>query len=143
VTDRRIPPDVADAIAATRQLAEARSVSIAALDGGLSNTNWLVDADGQRYVIRIAGHGAPPRARRTERAAAGAAAEAGIAPEIITFTSEGHSVVRFVEAAQPMTTDRFTSPDMLGRLADLLRRIHALAPIEGSSTPMSTSTPGS
>lgn len=135
MADEMIPPDVAGIIAITPVLAEAGSLSIRSLGGGLSNTNWLADADGQHYVIRIAGSGAPRSARRTERAAATAAAAAGIAPEIFTFTPEGHSVVRFVEAVEAMTSDRFTSPDMRGRLAALLRAIHELPPIHGAFDP--------
>lgn len=135
VTDQTVPSDVADVVAATPVLAAARSLSITALEGGLSNSNWLAEADGRRYVVRIAGQGAPPSARRTEELAARSAAAAGIAPEVVTFTPEGHSVVSFVEAVETMTSERFTSPVMVARVAGLLRAIHALPAIDGAFDP--------
>ena len=44
---------LADVIARVPVLAGAVDVSTSVLHGGLSNANYLVEADGARYVVRI------------------------------------------------------------------------------------------
>lgn len=74
--------------------------------------------------------------RTREEAALRRAAEAGIAPQLLLFTQpEGLSVTRYLTGAHPLTIDEFTAPDMVPRLAALLREVHALAPIEGVFDP--------
>jgi hypothetical protein len=67
------------------------------LAGGITNTNFLVDHAGRRYVVRIGGdidvHGV---LRRNELAASRAAHAAGIAPEVV-HAEPGALVLAFVD----------------------------------------------
>jgi thiamine kinase-like enzyme len=67
------------------------------LGGGITNTNFIVDDGGERFVVRIGDdipiHGVM---RFNEIAAARAAHAAGISPEIV-YTTDGVFVMRFVK----------------------------------------------
>ena len=67
------------------------------LDGGITNTNFIVNDRGQRFVVRVGDdipiHGVM---RFNELAAAHAAHAAGIYPEIV-YQAEGLFVMRFIE----------------------------------------------
>ena len=97
-------------------IADATEVSVATLPGGLSNRNYLVHADAERFVVRIgcANYEALGIDRRTEEAAVRRAHAAGFAPEILLFTQpEGHAVTRFVVDARSPTIEEFTSSAMV------------------------------
>ena len=108
------------------------------LPGGLSNTNYLVKADGDMFVVR---HGCDNAVslgidRRQEEAAARLAHDAGFAPEVVAFIQpEGHAVIRYLPDAEPPTIEEFTSPEMVERVARRMRDVHALPPINGVFDP--------
>lgn len=127
-----------DVIACVPEIARARHVEVGLLDGGLTNTNYLVDADGERFVVRIIGDNGPVlvRDRATEEAAMRRAEAAGITPEVILFIQpEGHMVTRYLDEAAPLTVGEFTAPETIPRLARRLRDVHALDPIDGTFDP--------
>ena len=73
--------------------------------------------------------------RLTERDAVLAASTAGIAPEVILFTlPEGHMITRFIEGRE-WTTDEFREPDVIRRVAQTMKRVHALPSISGTFSP--------
>ena len=128
------PIEVAGLVALVPVLSAAHSLKIKAIEGGLSNVNYLAVADGKKYVVRVASdpEGAYGIDRRREQLAAQRAATAGLTPEVIAFfVPEGHSVVRFVENAPHLSSEQFNSPSMIVRLAELLRSVHELEPIRG------------
>ena len=134
----RIDDPVREVVARVPVLADADELTAAPLVGGLSNANYLVTADGIRYVVRIAGESGPLLGidRTREEAVARRAARAGIAPEVIAFLHpEGHAVTRYVTSAHPLTFEEFASPTMIPRVADRLRDIHGLDPVDGSFDP--------
>ncbi len=95
------------------------------LGGGITNRNFKVSLDGAgTVVLRIGGKDTELLGidRRAEHAASLAAAELGIAPEVVTFVEpEGYLVTRFV-SGEPVGTEQ-----LRGRLAEvgaLLRRVH-------------------
>ena len=102
------------------------------LEGGITNRNWLVAVDGERYVVRSPGEGTALLGidREHEREAATRAASLGVGPEVVAFV-DGSLVTRFVEAARPLEADDLADPGSLGRLADLLRVVHDGPPISG------------
>ncbi len=125
-------------VARVPPIAGADRVAVRRLEGGLTNTNYLVDADGHRFVVRIIGDNGSVLVadRATEEAAMRRAEAAGIAPEVVLFTQpEGHMVTRYLSDAEPPTVAEFTSPAMIPRLARCLAGVHDLAPIAGVFDP--------
>ena len=113
-------------------------VSARLLSGGLTNTNYLLTADGERFVVRVSTANTAVLGidRAREAAALRRAGQAGIAPETVAFLlPEGHSVTRFLDGAQPFTPAEFSSPDTVQRVAARLRDIHALDPVIGTFDP--------
>ena len=82
-----IPIEVAGLVALVPVLSAAHSLKIKAIEGGLSNVNYLAVADGKKYVVRVASdpEGAYGIDRRREQLAAQRAATAGLTPEVIAF----------------------------------------------------------
>lgn len=131
-------PVFARLVADVPAISNAAEVSVSMLPGGLSNTNYLVNADGAMFVVR---HGCDNAEllgihRHREEAAARSAHDAGFAPEIISFTQpEGNAVIRYLPDANPPTIEQFTAPEMVVRVARRMRDVHALAPIDGVFDP--------
>ncbi len=97
------------------------------LGGGITNTNFVVTDRGQRFVVRIGDdipiHGVM---RFNELAAARAAAEAGLSPEIV-HAEPGALVMRHI-AGHTLCEEDVRDPAMLARLVPLIRRCHLEVP---------------
>jgi len=103
------------------------------LGGGITNQNFLVDVDGRRAVLRIAGKdtGLLGIDRRSEAAAARMAYEVGVGPEVIAFVEpEECLVTRFIDGS-PVPPERMREPAQIGRAAASLARVHDGRPIPG------------
>jgi thiamine kinase-like enzyme len=104
-----------------------RETSVSELSGGLTNTNYLVDAEGDRYVVRIPGASTELLAvdRENERHNAAAASATGVSPRIVEVLEDlDVMVIEFVEGTT-MSSERLRSPAMAPRIAASLRRLHA------------------
>jgi len=104
-----------------------RETSVSELSGGLTNTNYLVDAEGDRYVVRIPGASTELLAvdRENERHNATAASATGVSPRIVEVLEDlDVMVIEFVEGTT-MSSERLRSPEMAPRIAESLRRLHA------------------
>jgi thiamine kinase-like enzyme len=97
------------------------------LPGGLTNTNFVVEDRGRKYVVRIGGdipvHGI---VRSIELAASQAAAAAGISP-IIVHTEPGAMVMDFIEG-DTLTPEDMRDPQNLPRLVQIVRHTHRDVP---------------
>jgi thiamine kinase-like enzyme len=119
-------------------IANAVTVSVAMLPGGLSNTNYLVSADGEMFVVRRGCDNAESLGinRQAEEAAARYAHDAGFAPEVVAFLQpEGHAIIRYLPDAEPPTIEHFTAPEMVVRVARRMHDVHALPSIDGVFDP--------
>jgi thiamine kinase-like enzyme len=107
-----------------------RKLELEPLGGGITNRNFKVSVDGESFVLRIGGKDTELLGidRQAEHAATLAAAELGIAPEVVAFLEpEGYLVTRFVEGSV-LPPEEVRRPETLRRLADTLRRVHDGAP---------------
>ena len=97
-------------------------VTMARLEGGLTNVSFRVQHRGEEFVARC-GDDIPVHHifRDRERAAGTAAFQAGLSPEIV-HAEPGIQVLRFIEGRTFVEADLRTDPK---RLAALLRRVHA------------------
>jgi thiamine kinase-like enzyme len=125
-------------IARVPVLADADDLTIGVLHGGLSNANYLVEADGDSYVVRIGCENWDLLgiSRLREESAERTAVAAGISPELVAFFQpEGYSVTRFLKDAHAVPIERFTSRDMIPQICRVLHDVHALDPIDGVFDP--------
>ena len=125
-------------IARVPVLAGASELMVSMLPGGLSNTTYLVVADGVECVVRITGHNGEVLGIDREREAviARRAADAGIGPEVLDFfLPEGHSVTRYLADAHPLSESEFASADMIPRVAARLKQVHQLDPVDSVFNP--------
>ncbi len=93
------------------------------LGGGITNTNFVVDDQGKRYVVRV-GDDIPVHGimRFNEIAAARAAHAAGISPEII-YSADGVFIMQFVEG-HTLTEPDVREPRHLERIMRLIQVCH-------------------
>ncbi len=129
-----------EAIARVPMWRNARDLKTSPLGGGITNQNFRVDVGGESFVLRIGGEDTELLGidRQHEYAANVAAAGIGIAPEVIYFIEpEGYLVTRFLNA-RPIPRDEMQKPENIRRVAQTLKRIHALAPIPGKFSPFRT-----
>jgi len=97
------------------------------LGGGITNTNFVVHAHGERFVVRI-GEDIPLHGvmRFNEIAAARAAHAAGISPEVV-YHEPGAFVMRFIEG-RTLTEEDVREPAMLERIVPLIHACHREIP---------------
>ena len=97
------------------------------LDGGITNTNFIVDDQGERFVVRVGDdipiHGVM---RFNEIAAARAAHAAGISPEIV-YNTNGVFIMRFIEG-QTFTEQEVRKQQNLERIIPLIQACHTEIP---------------
>jgi len=104
---------------------------------GLTNVNYRVSVDGERFVLRVSGQNTEQLGinRQHEIAGLQAAAAAGIAPELVAFLMpEGHLVTRWVDGCH-WDVATFRTPDNVRLLTETVKRIHALAPSAAAFSP--------
>jgi thiamine kinase-like enzyme len=105
-----------------------RAPEVAPLQGGITNRNYLVTVSDERFVLRLAGQDTHLLGidRAAERAAAEAAAAAGVGPEVVAAVPElGCLVTRFVEGAAIPIED-LRRDDVLGPVVRSVRAIHEI-----------------
>ena len=128
------------AIRRVPQWAGAQDLRTTFISGGITNLNYRVDMGGESYVLRIGGadSGLLGIQRECEYAANRAAASVGIAPEVVYFMQpEGWLVTRFI-SGRPLSPEEIGQPANIRRVAEALRRIHALPPIPLTFSPFRT-----
>lgn len=104
-----------------------QEVSVSELSGGLTNTNHLVEAGEDRYVVRIPGASTELLAvdRANERHNAAAAATTGVAPRVLEVLEDVDvTVIEYIEGTT-MSSERLRDRESTPRIASSLRRLHA------------------
>ena len=110
-----------------------RARVVGTLDGGLTNRNVLVDVDGERFVVRVAGADTHLLEidRHVERLANERAAALGFAARVVAFvTPECSLVTEFVEGAT-LTAADVAEPQRLAAISAALRAFHDSGPLPG------------
>jgi thiamine kinase-like enzyme len=117
-----------------------RPLTLTPLSGGITNRNYLVEAEGVRvrYVIRLAGNDTHLLgiSREVEHAATVAAAGVGVGPEVTAFIRpQGYLLTRFIEGV-PVTDEAVHRSETILRVADSIRRVHDGPAIPGLFIPL-------
>ncbi len=97
---------------------------------GLTNQNYRITVDGERFVLRISGQNSGRLGidRTCELEALKKVAAAGIGPDVVEYLlPEGHLVTRWVEGRH-WEVDEFRTPAHVRLLIETIKRIHALQP---------------
>jgi thiamine kinase-like enzyme len=105
-------------------------LSVAPLEGGLTNTNYKVVTAGGAYVVRISNKDSSLLAidRENELHNTIAAADTGVgAPVVAALPEHDALVLEFLEGRSLTATD-LRQGDRLGLVADACRRLHAARP---------------
>jgi thiamine kinase-like enzyme len=97
------------------------------LVGGITNTNFIVSDQGERFVVRI-GNDIPIHGvmRFNEIAAARAAHAAGLSPEVV-YSEEGLFIIRFIEG-QTFGEQEVRKQQNLERIVPLIQACHTEIP---------------
>jgi len=104
-----------------------RRVTPQPLGGGISNHNFLVEDRGERFFVRIGEDFEVHNVlRRFELAASRAAHAAGLSPEVV-YAEPGAMVFRYIDG-RTLAPEDVRDPEMLGRIAALLRTCHRELP---------------
>jgi thiamine kinase-like enzyme len=117
----------ADDAVASVSLWKGESVHVSPLSGGLTNENYLVEANGARYVMRIPGQSTELLAidRANEVFNTLAAASTGIGPRVHEFVRQGDVMVLEFIDGPTMSAQTLRSKEMAARMAASFRRLHA------------------
>jgi thiamine kinase-like enzyme len=121
------------AIARLPHWAGRSDIKASSLSGGITNSNYRIDVDGESFVLRIAGADTELLGidREHEYRANLAAGELGVAPEVFYFIRpEGYLVTRFIDG-RPLLPDEMRKPESLRRVMQVVRQIHAMPEIPG------------
>ena len=95
---------------------------------GLTNANYRITVDGERFVLRVSGKNTQHLGinRQHEVAALKTAAALGIAPEVYAFLlPEGHLVTRWVDGRH-WTSIEFRTPEHVRLLTETVKRVHVM-----------------
>ncbi len=104
---------------------------------GLTNTNYLVTVNRDRFVLRVSGNNTGHLGinREYEFDVLSAASEAGIgAPVAYYLLPEGHLVTRFIDGHH-LTLEEYRTPENIQRIVKTVRRLHALPPTQATFSP--------
>jgi thiamine kinase-like enzyme len=116
----------ADEAAARVSLWGGRDVAISPLSGGLTNENYLVEVDGERYVMRLPGRSTELLAidRENEVFNTKAAATTGVGPRVLEHVPGIDVMVLEFIAGTTMSAKALQAPAMPARMAESFRRLH-------------------
>ena len=134
--DARTAPEVQTLLARIPLLAGATNLHVAPLQGvvSLNNAVCRVTVGPNAYLLRVASQTASLLGirRSEERAAAQAAAQAGVGPEILYADDAGNLLMPFL-VGRHWQPDEFHDPANMARLMHTLRRLHEVkkVPAEG------------
>jgi thiamine kinase-like enzyme len=104
-----------------------KALSVQAISGGLTNTNYRVEVDGLPYFVRIPGESTELLAvdRENEYFNSCAAAEAGVGPKVLFYLPAHQVMVLEFIHGKTMTREDLNRPGMPLRMAESIKKLHA------------------
>ncbi len=135
-----MPISIQQAINRIPPWAQASSLTVAALPGGITNFNYRVDVGAESFVVRIAAEHAALLGidRRREYRCTVAASRTGVAPDVVYFLPDVDVLVtRFIEGRRPSAAE-LVRPEMMQRVVDSMQRFHGGPSFDGFFSPFRT-----
>jgi thiamine kinase-like enzyme len=116
----------ADEVAKKVTLWRGKAVKVSPLSGGLTNENFLVEAGGERYVMRVPGQSTELLAidRENEVYNTKAAATTGIGPRVLEHVPGLDILVLEFIPGSTMSASSLKSKNMAARMAASFHRLH-------------------
>lgn len=114
----------------------ASSIQVEPL-AGLTNTNYRVTVDGEKFVLRLSGQNTAYLGidRGQEARVLAAVSEAGIGAQVAYCQlPEGHLVTRYIPGHH-LTLEEYRTPENIGRILKTLKRTHALPLVDVRFSP--------
>ena len=104
-----------------------RKVEVSPLSGGLTNENYLVEVDGERYVMRLPGQSTELLSidRENEVYNTKAAAETGIGPRVLEHVADLDVMVLEFIPGPTMSAETLQSVHMARRMASSFKTLHS------------------
>ncbi len=104
-----------------------KALKVSPLSGGLTNENYLIEANGERYVMRLPGTSTELLSidRVNEVFNARAAASTGIGPEVLEHVPQLNIMVLEFIDGPTMSAPALQSERMARRMAKSFKRLHA------------------
>jgi thiamine kinase-like enzyme len=104
-----------------------KPLSMQAISGGLTNTNYRVEVEGQPYFVRIPGASTELLAvdRENEYLNSCAAAKAGVGPQVLYYLPEHQVMVLEFIQGRTMTREALNQPGLPARMAKAIQKLHA------------------
>jgi thiamine kinase-like enzyme len=105
---------------------QGQDLTIMPLSGGLTNENYLIEAGGERYVMRIPGSSTELLSidRANEVYNARAAASTGVGPKVLEHDPQLNTMVLEFIPGETMSAKALQSEPMARRMADAFTRLH-------------------
>jgi thiamine kinase-like enzyme len=121
-----VEPSIEDVVGAVPAWV-GRSIEATPIAGGLTNRNFRVSVDGERYFVRIPGPDTALLAvdRANELHNTRAAATAGVGPRVILDLPRWNVIVLEWLDARTMSNDLLREPGRPEQIAGAVRRLHA------------------
>src|SRR5690349_23840040 len=106
---------------------KGKNILIQPLSGGLTNSNYKVEVDGISYFVRVPGESTELLAvdRNNEYHNTKAAAEAGVAPNVLYYLPEYCVMVLEFLNGKTMSKDSLNAAGMPARMAQSIKRLHS------------------
>ena len=104
---------------------------------GLTNTNYLVTVNGDRFVLRVSGQNTLQLGinREYEYEALSAVSKAGIGAQVEYYLlPEGHLVTRFINGHH-LTLEEYRTPENIQRIVKTVKRLHKLPLTKAAFSP--------
>lgn len=136
MNDSLEPKLLHDVRAYTGALHEIRPIS-----GGITNRNYRLDAEGGRFMLRVAGERTALLGidRAHEFTCATAAYRAGVGAEPIAYLpSHAAILMRFIDDAQTLSAERAAEPARFERIVAALKHTHAAPAFPSGFSPFQT-----
>ena len=104
-----------------------KNISIQPLSGGLTNSNYKVEVEGTPYFVRVPGESTELLAidRNNEYHNTKAAAEVGVAPQVLYYLPEYCVMVLEFLNGKTMSKDSLNAPGMPTRMARAIKQLHS------------------
>ncbi len=132
-----MPITIEEAIARIPQWAGVSERAAAFLPGGITNSNYRVDVDGESFVVRIAGNDTALFGidRQREYRCTVAANKSGVGPEVFVFLPDVEVLVtRFISGHSPSAAE-MARPAMMARAVESMHRYHRGGAFQGTFSP--------
>lgn len=106
---------------------KGKNISIQPLSGGLTNSNFKVEVDGTPYFVRVPGESTELLAvdRNNEYHNTKAAAQAGVAPNVLYYLPEYCVMILEFLNGKTMSKDSLNVPGMPTRMAQSIKQLHS------------------